>query len=106
MSADGAMLGGILAGRFLQRGTGAVLAELVFLLGVGLLLGLVLPRASPWLKVVVPLALALGWMAVVQLALRRGVVLASALPLANIFLAAFAVVFVGYLSTDREKIRL
>jgi adenylate cyclase len=104
--AHAAMLSSILSGRFLQRGTGAVLAELVFLLGVGLLLGLVLPRASPWLKVAVPLGLAAGWMLVVQIALRRGVVLASALPLANVFLTAFAVVFVGYLSTDREKIRL
>jgi len=33
-------------------------------------------------------------------------VLASALPLANVFLGAFAVVFVGYLSIDREKARL
>lgn len=104
--AHAAMLSSILSGRFLQRGTGAVLAELVFLLGAGLLLGLVLPRASPWLKAAVPLALVVGWMLVVQLALRRGVVLASALPLANVFLTAFAVVFVGYLSTDREKIRL
>jgi adenylate cyclase len=104
--AHAAMLSSVLSGRFLQRGTGAVLAELVFILGAGLLLGLVLPRASPWLKALVPLALALGWVAVVQLALRRGVVLASALPLANVFLAAFAVVFVGYLSTDREKIKL
>ena len=61
--AHAAMLSSILSGRFLQRGTGAVLAELVFLLGVGLLLGLVLPRTSPWLKAAVPLALALGWMA-------------------------------------------
>ncbi|HVP61510.1 MAG TPA: adenylate/guanylate cyclase domain-containing protein [Myxococcaceae bacterium] len=104
--AHAAMLSSILSGRFLQRGTGSVLSELVFILGVGLLLGLVLPRASPWIKAAVPFALALGWMAVVQLALRRGVVLASALPLANVFLTAFAVVFVGYLSTDREKARL
>jgi adenylate cyclase len=104
--AHAAMLSSVLSGRFLQRGTGAVLAELVFLLGVGLLLGLVLPRASPWLKVAVPLGLAAGWMLVVQLALRKGVVLASALPLANVFLTAFGVVFVGYLSTDREKSRL
>jgi len=83
-----------------------VLAELFFILGAGLLLGLVLPRASPWVKAAVPLALAAGWLALVQLALRRGVVLASALPLANVFFAAFAVVFVGYLSTDREKLRL
>jgi adenylate cyclase len=104
--AHAAMLSSILSGRFLQRGTGAVFAELVFILGAGLLLGLVLPRASPWVKAAVPVALAVGWLALVQLALRRGVVLASALPLANVFLAAFAVVFVGYLSTDREKIRL
>jgi adenylate cyclase len=104
--AHAAMLSSVLSGRFLQRGSGAVLAELVFLLGAGLLLGLVLPRASPWVKAAVPLALAVGWLLVVQLALRKGVVLASALPLANVFLGAFAVVFVGYLSTDREKIRL
>ena len=104
--AHAAMLSSILSGRFLQRGTSAVLAELVFLLGVGLMLGLVLPRASPWLKAALPLALAVGWLLLVQLALRRGVVLASALPLANVFLVAFAVVFVGYLSTDREKARL
>ena len=58
------------------------------------------------MKAAVPLALAVGWLLVVQLALRRGVVLASALPLANVFVGAFAVVFVGYLSTDREKVRL
>jgi len=104
--AHAAMLSSILSGRFLQRGSGAVLAELVFLLGAGLLLALVLPRASPWVKAAVPLALAVGWLLVVQLALRRGVVLASALPLANVFVGAFAVVFVGYLSTDREKVRL
>ena len=104
--AHAAMLSSILSGRFLQRGASAVLAELVFILGVGLFLGLVLPRAAPWLKAAVPLGLAAGWILLVQLALRGGVVLASALPLANVFSVAFAVVFVGYLSTDREKARL
>jgi adenylate cyclase len=104
--AHAAMLSSILSGTFLQRGSGARLAELVFFLGVGLLLGLVLPRASPWLKAVLPVALAGAWVLVVQLALWRGVVLASGLPLANVFLGAFAVIFVGYLSTDREKVRL
>ena len=40
--AHAAMLSSILSGRFLQRGVGAVLAELAFLIGVGLL-----PRAGP-----------------------------------------------------------
>ncbi|MGZ6098115.1 MAG: CHASE2 domain-containing protein [Myxococcaceae bacterium] len=104
--AHAAMLSSILSGRFLQRGASAVLAELIFMLGVGLFLGLVLPRAAPWLKAAVPLGLAAAWLLLVQLALRGGVVLASALPLANVFSVAFAVVFVGYLSTDREKARL
>jgi adenylate cyclase len=104
--AHAAMLSSILSGSFLQRGSGARLAELMFILGAGLLLGLVLPRAAPWLKALLPLALGLAWLGVVQLMLGRGVVLASVLPLANIFLGAFAVVFVGYLSTDREKARL
>jgi adenylate cyclase len=104
--AHAAMLSSILSGRFLQRGVSAVLAELIFILGVGLFLGLVLPRAAPWLKAAVPLGLAAAWILLVQLALRGGVVLASALPLANVFSVAFAVVFVGYLSTDREKARL
>ena len=104
--AHAAMLSSILSGRFLYRGSGARLAELLFLLGTGLLLGVVLPRAAPWLKAALPLALAGAWLLLVQLALRQGVVLASALPLANVFLGAFAVVFVGYLSIDREKARL
>ena len=104
--AHAAMLSSILSGRFLQRGVGAVLAELAFLIGVGLFLGLVLPRAAPWLKVAVPLGLAAGWLVLVQLALRAGVVLTSVLPLANVFSVAFAVVFLGYLSVDREKSRL
>ena len=104
--AHAAMLSSILSGRFLYRGSGARLAELLFLLGTGLLLGAVLPRAAPWVKAVLPLDLAGAWGVLVQLALRRGVVLASALPLANVFLGAFAVFFVGYLSTDREKSRL
>ena len=105
--AHAAMLSSILSGRFLYRGSGARLAELMFLLGTGLLLGAVLPRAAPWLKARAPAGPRPGrWLVLVQLALRQGVVLASALPLANVFLAAFAVVFVGYLSTDREKARL
>lgn len=104
--AHASMLSSILSGAFLQRGSGARLAELMFILGAGLLLGLVLPRAAPWLKALLPLALGAAWLVVVQLMLRRGVVLASVLPLANVFLGAFAVVFVGYLSTDREKSRL
>jgi adenylate cyclase len=104
--AHASMLSGILSGRFLQRASGARLGELLFILGTGLLLGLVLPRAAPWLKGLLPLALGAAWVLVVQLVLRRGVVLASALPMANVFLGAFAVVFVGYLSTDREKSRL
>jgi len=104
--AHAAMLSSILSGRFLQRGASAVLAELIFMLGVGLFLAVVLPRAAPWLKAAVPLALAAAWFLLVQLMLRGGVVLASVLPLANVFFVAFAVVFVGYLSTDREKARL
>src|SRR5262249_29060694 len=70
--AHAAMLSSILSGRFLYRGSGARLAELVFLLGTGLLLGVVLPRAAPWLKAVLPLALAGAWLVLVQLALRPG----------------------------------
>src|SRR5262249_46343681 len=88
--AHAALLPSILSGSFLQRGSGARLGELLFILGAGLLLGLVLPRAAPWLKGLLPLALGAAWLVVVQLLLRRGVVLASALPLANVFLGAFA----------------
>src|SRR5262249_52908570 len=78
----------------------------VALVGVGRVGGVGRPGAAPGLQAGLPLALAGAWLVLVQLALRQGVVLASALPLANVFLGAFAVVFVGYLSIDREKARL
>ncbi len=104
--AHAAMLSAILSGRYLQRGPWLLWLEVAFLLGGGLLLAFVLPRVGAGWRVAVPLGLAVGWWVLGQVLLRGGTQLALVLPAAGMLAVASALTLVGWLSTDREKLRL
>ncbi len=104
--AHAVMLSAILSGHYLQRGPWLLWLEVAFLLGGALFLGVVLPRVGAGWRVVVPLALVAAWWLLGQLLLRAGVQLALVLPAVGLLAAASAVTLLGWLSTDREKLRL
>ncbi len=104
--AHAVMLSAILSGRYLQRGPWLVWLEVAFLLGGALLLGRLLPRVGAGWRVGVPLALVTAWWLLGQVLLRHGIQLALVLPAAGLLAVASAVTLVGWLSTDREKLRL
>jgi len=98
------MVSNILSGKFLHRPTALRMVEQIAMLAFALLLGRALPRVRFHWK----LALVFGLMGAyfgVDLLLFSGpkLLLATVMPLASIFLTSFGVIFLGYLSTDREK---
>jgi adenylate cyclase len=104
--AHAAMLSAILSQHYLQRGPWLLWVEVAFLLGGALLLAVVLPRVGAGWRVVVPLGLVACWWLLGQLLLRAGIQLALVLPVAGLLAVASAVTLLGWLSTDREKLRL
>jgi adenylate cyclase len=98
------MVSNILSNRFLHRPRELRLVEAL----VMLVFALVLARALPRVRFHWKLALVLGLMAAYFGAdqyLFGGprLAMATVMPLSSIFLTSFAVIFLGYLSTDREK---
>lgn len=98
------MLSNILSGDYLTRPWELRLFEVVFMLGAALMLALFLPQARFALKLAAVAGLAVGWLALDQLLfVRAHLQLSTVLPVASVLLSGFGVLFVGYLSTDREK---
>jgi len=104
--AHAAMLSAILSGRYLQRGPWLLWLEVAFLVGGALLLAFVLPRVGAGWRVAVPLGLVAAWWMLGQGLLRGGTQLALVLPAAGMLAVASALTLLGWLSTDREKLRL
>ncbi len=97
------MLSNILGQDFLRRLVELRLVEFAFMLLGALALALLLPRVGFTLKLVLVLAVAGCWLVLDQAMLHRGLQLATVLPVSNVFLVAFGVIFLGYLTVDREK---
>jgi adenylate cyclase len=104
--AHAAMLSAILSGHYLQRGPWLLWLEVAFLLGGAFLLAVVLPRTGAAWRVGAPLGLVAFWWLLGQLLLRAGLQLALVLPAVGILGVASALTLLGWLSTDREKLRL
>jgi adenylate cyclase len=104
--AHATMLSAILSGRYLQRGPWLLWLEVAFLLGGALLLAAALPRVGAGFLVAVPAVLVVVWWMVGQLLLRAGIQLALVLPSLGLLAVASALTLLGWLSTDREKLRL
>jgi len=100
------MVSNILADRFLVRPHALVLLEALLVVLLSLGLGLVIPRVRFDLKALLIGAASLGWVAVAYLVFLRGVQVSVAVPVGSLLLTSFGVVFMGYLSVDREKLKM
>jgi adenylate cyclase len=99
-------LSNILQGVFLTRPPAMRGLELLFMLLAPFFLARVLPRVLFRWKLLVILAVAGAWLVVDQVLFVRGLQLATVMPTFTVLLASFGIIFVGYLSVDREKVQL
>jgi adenylate cyclase len=101
------MVSNILAGQFLRRPVELRMVELLVMLGMAFLLARALPRVRFQWKLALVAGLLATYFAVDQLLfVGPKLLLATVMPLSSIFLTSFGVIFLGYLSTDREKLAL
>jgi adenylate cyclase len=101
--AHASLLSNVLSGNFLNRPAEMRLVELLFILLCALALGWVLPRVNYAVKLI-SIAVALGgWLLVDHQLFVHGIVVATVVPVASVLVASFSVIFLGYLSVDREK---
>ncbi|MBM4776338.1 MAG: adenylate/guanylate cyclase domain-containing protein [Archangiaceae bacterium] len=100
------LVSNVLADRFLVRPYDVVLIEMLMVVALALLLGLAIPRVRFALKGVIIAGVASAWVAVSYVAFLQGVQVAVAAPVAGLLVTSFGVVFLGYLSVDREKLKM
>lgn len=96
-------LSNILSRDYLTRPWWFVLVEMLYMLAAGATLAIVIPRVPFQYKAGLVVLLVVGWLAADQLLFSKGSLLATVMPTLSVFLTGFAVVFLGYLSADREK---
>jgi len=97
----------LLKGDFLARPKTLLWVELASMFAVALALGILIPRIGSFAaKGALIAAIAVAWATLAQALFGGGVLLATVMPLVNVVAAAFSVIFLGYLSTDREKLKL
>ncbi|MGQ0504437.1 MAG: CHASE2 domain-containing protein [Myxococcaceae bacterium] len=100
---NASFLSNILSGEYLTRPLSTRLGEIIFMLVSGLVLAVLLPRVRFLWKALMILVLASGYLVFDQVLFNRGIHVATVLPLTHVLLSSFALIFMGYLSTDREK---
>lgn len=101
------MVSNILSQNFLIRPSATVLIESLAIILLAWVLARLIPRlASFSLKLTVITSIVFAWLAVDQLLFHKGIQLATVLPLGNIFAVSFGMIFLGYLSVDREKLKM
>ncbi|MBL8922497.1 MAG: adenylate/guanylate cyclase domain-containing protein [Myxococcaceae bacterium] len=101
-----AMVSNILDGRFLTRSVSTLALELVLLILLALGLGVAIPRLRFTLKALLIAGVLGGWFAASYAAFLSGTQVFIAVPVVGLGTAAFTVVFLGYLSVDREKLKM
>lgn len=105
--AHASILSNLLNRSFLLRPSWLVLVESALMLAIALMLSRLIPRLKSFgLKLAVIVGLALAWLAADQALFSGGTQLATVMPLVNTLGASFAMIFLGYLSVDREKLQL
>lgn len=100
------LVSNVLADRFLVRPYDVVLIEMVMVVLLSLLLGLAIPRVRFALKGVIIAGVTIAWVTVSYIAFLKGVQVAVAAPVSGLIVTSFGVVFLGYLSVDREKLKM
>jgi len=103
---NASFLSNILAGDFLTRPPAMRLLELLFMVAASLFLAVSLPRVGFSWKLGLIAGVLASWMAVDQLVFLNGHQAATVIPIAHTLLSSFGIVFLGYLSVDREKVQL
>jgi adenylate cyclase len=101
-----ALVSNILAGDFHTRPGWSRAGEMALMLAAGLLLAFAVPRVGFRAKVVLVLVVSLGWSLLTFLAFSQGLRLAWVVPTADLLVTSFGLIFLGYLSVDREKAQL
>ncbi len=97
----------LLQGDFMQRPRSLTWVELAGMFAVALALGVLIPRIGSFAaKGALIAGIAVVWAVLAQALFAQGTLLATVMPLANVVIAAFGVIFLGYLSVDREKLKL
>ncbi len=101
------MLSNLLSGDFLTRPAWLVLVELLAMMSLSMLLARLLPRTRSFgLKLALIAAVAFVCMAADYALFCAGVLMNMVVPLSSVLATSFGLVFLGYLSTDREKLKL
>lgn len=101
-----AMVSNILDGRFLTRSLGTLAAELVLLILLSLGLGVAIPRLRFTFKALLIAGVLGGWFVGSYAAFLLGTQVFIAVPAVGLLASSFTVVFLGYLSVDREKLKM
>lgn len=102
-----ALVSNALSGSFLDRPRWLNFLELALMLGLGLVLAVVTPRLRSFLWKAALLAGVVGAFAGLTFALfTQGLKVNAVVPALHLLSTAFATVFVGYLSVDREKLQM
>jgi adenylate cyclase len=97
----------LLRGDFMERPKSLTWLELLSMFVVAVVLAVVIPRVQSFaVKGAVILGVLIVWAALAQVLFGRGVLLATVMPIVNVLLTSFSLIFVGYLSVDREKLKL
>ncbi len=101
-----AVVSNILSDRYLTRPGVAPFLEMALVLVLALALGLSIPRVSFVWKGVLIAGVVLAWLIGAFLAFRSGLVVGVAAPVVGLLTTSFALVFLGYVSVDREKLKM
>ena len=105
--AHASVLSNVLSQRFLTRPFSLAWWESAAMLGIGLVLSLLIPKLKSFgLKALVIVVAVSAWLVIDEMLFTRGTVLATIMPVASIFVTSFGMIFLGYLSVDREKLKI
>jgi adenylate cyclase len=102
-----ALVSSILSRQFLMRPSSTPLWEMLAMLGLALFLGVTIPRVSAFsVKALIIVGVLSLWLGVDLVSFGRGLHLSTVVPGLSLLASAFTVIFLGYLSVDREKLKL
>jgi adenylate cyclase len=92
---------------FLSRPSWLVLAEAFAMLVLGFALSQLIPRLKSFgFKALVIVGVAGAWLVIDQGLFSLGTQVATVMPVSSILATSFGLIFLGYLSVDREKVQL
>jgi adenylate cyclase len=101
-----AMVSNLLDGRSLERPIGVFFAELLLMLVLSIGLALAVPRLRFLFKALLIVGVSGAWLVGSYVSFLGGAHVAMTVPVSCLVSVSFAMVFVGYLAVDREKLKM